>query len=95
MDNVLIKVDVAEERSPGGLILVSAEPVAKNSGVVTAIGDSEVIKVKPGDHVLFEKGVGRRFDVPVECKEKGLKYTGHDSYILIPYFEIAAIVEEE
>jgi co-chaperonin GroES (HSP10) len=95
MDNVLVKVDVAEVRSPGGLILVSAEPVAKNSGVVVEVGDSEVIKVKPGDHVLFEKGMGRRFDVPVEREEKGLKYTGYDSYILIPYFEIAAIIEED
>jgi co-chaperonin GroES (HSP10) len=94
MDNVLIKVDVAEERSPGGLFLFSDKPVAKNSGVVVAVGDSEVIKAQPGDHVLFEKGMGRRFDVPEERESDGLKYTGYDTFILIPYFEIVAIVEE-
>jgi co-chaperonin GroES (HSP10) len=93
MDTVLIKVEVAETRSPGGLILVSGAPVAKNSGVVVAVGDSEVIGVNPGDRVLFEKGAGSRFDVPVERVDGGLKYTDRESFILIPYFEIAAVVE--
>jgi co-chaperonin GroES (HSP10) len=95
MDNVLIKVDVEETRSPGGLFLVSGAAVAKNSGVVVAVGDSEVIGVNTGDHVLFEKGMGSRFDVPVERMEGGFKYTDHESFILIPYFEVAAVIEEE
>jgi co-chaperonin GroES (HSP10) len=93
MDNVLIKVDVAETRSPGGLILVSDAPVVKNSGVVVAVGDSDVIKVKPGDHVLFDKGLGSRFNLPVKREEKGVAFTEQESYILLPYFEIAAILE--
>jgi co-chaperonin GroES (HSP10) len=94
MDNVLIKVDVAEAKSPGGLILISEAPVVKNSGAVVAVGDSEVIKVKPGDRVLFEKGMGSRFEVPVERVEGGVSYTAYESFMLIPYFEIAAVIEE-
>jgi co-chaperonin GroES (HSP10) len=95
MDNVLIKVDMVEERSAGGLFLASTDPKAKNSGVVEAVGDSEVIKVKPGDHVLFDKGLGHRFEVPVVKEVGGYKFTGQELYMLLPYFEIAAIVEEE
>jgi co-chaperonin GroES (HSP10) len=94
MDNVLIKVDVVSDRSPGGLFLPNVEQVAKNSGVVKAVGDSEVIKVKPGDRVLFDKGMGRRFDVPVVEEVSGVRFTKQEVYMLLPYFEIAAVVEE-
>jgi co-chaperonin GroES (HSP10) len=94
MDNVLVKADAPEERSPGGLFLAPVDPVAKNSGVVVAVGDSKVIKVKPGDHVLFDKGMGRRFNVPMLEEVGGFQVTKQEEYILLPYFEIAAIVEE-
>jgi len=93
-DQVLIKVDSAEEVSPGGLILVSADPVVKNSGVVEAVGDADVIKIKPGDRVLFEKGMGRRFEFPVQKESvDGVKYSDTVPYILIAYFDIVAILE--
>lgn len=93
-DQLLIKVDSPEEKSAGGLILVSTEPVAKNSGIVQAVGDSDVIKVKPGDHVLFEKGMGRRFEIPVTRKNKdGVEWTEQEQYILIAYFDVLAVLE--
>jgi co-chaperonin GroES (HSP10) len=96
LDNVLIKVDTAEAKSAGGLLLACMEPVVKNSGVVEAVGDSEVIKVKPGDRVIFEKGMGRRFNSPVVREGvNGAKYTGQEAYILIGYFDILALVEDD
>jgi co-chaperonin GroES (HSP10) len=93
LDNVLIKVD-AEDRAQGNLLLVYGEKVLKNSGFVQAVGGSDVIKVKVGDHVLFEKGMGRRFDVPAVREECGVKYTEYESYILIGYFDILAVLED-
>lgn len=82
-DQVLIKVDVAEERSAGGLYLPTAEPVVKNTGVVEAVGDSAVIGVVPGDHVFFEKGMGRRFEID------------RVSYCVISYYDIIAVLQDE
>jgi co-chaperonin GroES (HSP10) len=94
-DNVLIKVDVEPDRSPGGIYLFSGKFVVKNSGVVMAVGDSEVIKVKPGDRVLFDKGVGHRFKAPVSVEVSGVTFTKQEFYILIPYFEIVAVVGDD
>jgi len=95
-DQVLIKVDVQETKSKGGLFLAPSEPVAKNTGVVVAVGDSKVISVKPGDRVVFEKGMGRRFDVPVtEVSDNGLKWTTKESHILIPYFDVIGVERED
>ena len=91
-DQVLIKVDSEETKSPGGLFLVpSQDPVSKTSGVVVAIGDNAVIKIKPGDHVIFEKGMGRRFSIPVtRASENGVKWTEKEEHILISYYDVLA-----
>jgi co-chaperonin GroES (HSP10) len=94
LDNVLIRVDVAEEKSAGGLFLSSVEPVLKNTGIVMDIGDSEVIKVSPGDRVMFEKGMGRRFEVPEKEEVLGVVFTRQVPYILIAYYDIVAILKE-
>ena len=94
-DQVLIKVDLEETKSAGGLFLVSTEPVAKNTGVVEAIGDHEVVTVKIGDHVLFEKSLGRRFTIPVvRTNENNVTWTEEEQYILIAFFDVLAILED-
>jgi len=95
-DQVLVKLDVAEEKSKGGIILVSTDPVVKSSGIVKAIGDHEVITVKVGDHVLMEKSMGRRFDVPVTRKNEatGYTWTENEAYILISFYDIVALLED-
>jgi chaperonin GroES len=95
LDNVLIKVDVVEEKSAGGLLISSLEKVVKNTGAVVAVGDSPVIRVSPGDHVLFEKGMGRRFEVPaIRTGTGGVKWTEQEPFILIGYYDILAIWED-
>ena len=93
-DQVLVRLDSAEETSAGGILLVQSEPVRKNTGVVEAIGDSSVIGVKPGDHVAFEKGMGRRFNLPrIVSGLNGVKYTEQVPYILLSYFDVIGKVE--
>ena len=91
-DQVLIKVDSAEEKSQGGLFLgVPDEPVKRNQGIVSAVGDHPVIKVEPGDKVFFEKGMGRRFNVPTpQVSGTGVKYTLNEEYVLISYYDVIA-----
>ena len=95
-DQVLVLVDSAEEVSAGGLLLVHTEPVAKNTGMVIAIGDAVVIRVKPGDRVVMEKGMGRRFELPEVRKnaETGATWTEHVGYMLVGYYDILAVMEE-
>jgi co-chaperonin GroES (HSP10) len=94
-DYVLVKVDAPEEKSQGGILLVSAEPVVKSSGVVMAVGDSAVITVKVGDHVLMDKGMGRRFDMPVvRINDAGLTWSDTEEYILIPFYDLVALLED-
>ena len=94
-DQILIKVDPAETKSEGGLFLVSNEPTLKNTGVVEAVGDHEVIGVKPGERVLFEKSLGRRFTVPViRTNDQGVKWTDEENFILIAFFDILAVLED-
>ena len=94
-DQVLIKIDGQEAKSAGGLFLVSQEAVAKNTGVITAIGDHPIITVKRGDHVIFEKGLGRRFNVPVVIKnDQGVTWTEEEEFILIAFFDVLAVLEE-
>jgi len=95
-DQVLIKLDVAEEKSKGGIILVNTDPVLKSTGIVTAIGDHKIITVKVGDHVLLEKSMGRRFDFPVVRKSSDSNYTWTDTeaYILISFYDVIALLED-
>jgi len=95
-DQVLVKLDVVEEKSKGGIILVNTDPVVKSSGIVEAIGDHKVITVKVGDHVLMEKSMGRRFEIPVVRKNEdtGLTWTESESYILISFYDIVALLED-
>ena len=93
-DQVLVKVDVEETFSEGGLILPpSQEPVSKSTGVVEAVGDHEVIKVSPGDWVAMEKGMGRRIKLPITRENsKGMKWTEQVEYVLVSYYDVLAVL---
>jgi len=93
-DRVLIVYDLAEKQTAGGILLATSTPTGKNAGTVLAVGDYEGIRVKPGDRVLFEKGMGSSFQKDYEARNHlGLKYTAHHDCVLVPYFDIIAILE--
>ena len=94
-DQVLVKIDPTEKKSSGGLYLPVDESAVKDTGVVVAVGDHEKVTVKPGDHVLLDKGMGRRFTMPVEKEDtNGYKYTFNEPYILISFYDILALLED-
>ncbi|MFH2113632.1 MAG: co-chaperone GroES, partial [Spirochaetota bacterium] len=58
-DRVLIKIQEGDSKSAGGIIIPQTAQEKTQTGVVTAIGtDTEVIKVKVSDKVMYDKYAG-------------------------------------
>jgi chaperonin GroES len=58
-DRVLIKVKESETKTAGGIIIPQTAQEKTQTGMVVAIGtDQEVIKVKAGDEVMYDKYAG-------------------------------------
>ena len=87
-DNILLKKEVAENKTASGIILSTSENKEDNVGVVVAVGEGQLIEgkrvapaVKAGDRVIFDK-----------YAVKEIKY-GKEEYLLIAEGKILAIVE--
>jgi len=93
-DRVLIIFDKDETVTTSGILLANVANTSKNTGTVLAVGDFEGIRVKPGQRVIFEKGMGSRFMKSHTAKNPvGLSYTAQHELVLVPYFDIIAIME--
>lgn len=58
-DRVLVKVEEAQEKTASGLFIPQTAQEKTQTGVVTAIGDdTDVITVKNGDKVMYDKYAG-------------------------------------
>ena len=58
-DRVLIKVEEAETRTASGLYIPDTAQEKTQTGAVTAVGtDEDVINVKVGDKVMYDKYAG-------------------------------------
>ena len=79
-DRVLIKRAQAAKQTASGLWVPGADQIKLYEGTVVAVGDDEVIKVKVGDSVLFDKHTD---DVVVQ---------GGDEHLLIQFRDILAVV---
>ncbi len=65
-DRVLVKVDIAEEKSKGGIIIPDTAKEKPQKGVVLAVGKGkkdEPMTVKVGDAVLYEKYSGTEITI--------------------------------
>ena len=65
-DRVIVKVDEAEEKTSGGLILTSDNKEKPMTGTVIAVGpgkDGEKVPVEEGQKVLFGKYGGTEVSV--------------------------------
>ncbi|AFG36699.1 co-chaperone GroES [Spirochaeta africana] len=80
-DRVLLKAEVAEEKTKGGLYIPQTAQEKTQTGVVTAIGESEEIQVKVGDKVMHDKYAGTAITVEGE------------DYLIVSSSDIIAIVE--
>ena len=63
-DRVLIKVRESETKTAGGIISPQTAQEKTQTGAVVAIGtDTEVIKVKVGDQVMYDKYAGTQIKI--------------------------------
>lgn len=81
-DRILVKVLPPEEKTKGGLFLPQTAQEKTQEGVVEAIGDSDQIKVKVGDKIIYDKYAGT-----------SLKIDEQD-YLILKNNDILAIVEK-
>lgn len=81
-DRVLVKLAEVEEKTAGGIYIPQTAQEKTQTGVVEAIGDDkDVIKVKAGDKIMYDKYAGT--SVKVDGEEK----------LLLRMSDILAIVE--
>jgi len=58
-DRVLVKIKESETKTAGGIIIPQTAQEKTQTGIVVAVGtDADVIKVKAGDEVMYDKYAG-------------------------------------
>jgi len=63
-DRVMVKLEKNEAKTAGGIIIPDTAQEKTQQGVVIEIGDDkEVIKVKAGDKVMYDKYAGTQIKV--------------------------------
>jgi chaperonin GroES len=81
-DRVLIKVQEGDTKTAGGIIIPQTAQEKTQTGVVIAIGtDTDVIKVKKNDKVMYDKYAGTQ-----------IKIDGAD-HLIVKFSDVLAIIE--
>ncbi len=81
-DRVLIKVQEGDTKTAGGIIIPQTAQEKTQTGVVVAVGtDKDVIKVKEGDEVMYDKYAGTQ-----------IKVQGAD-HLIVKMADILAVLE--
>ncbi|MDR2176758.1 MAG: co-chaperone GroES [Treponema sp.] len=63
-DRVIVKLEKSETKSAGGIIIPDTAQEKTQSGVVVEVGDDkEVIKVSPGQKILYDKYAGTQIKI--------------------------------
>ncbi|HCC37317.1 MAG TPA: co-chaperone GroES [Treponema sp.] len=63
-DRVMVKLDKNEAKTAGGIIIPDTAQEKTQQGVVVEIGDdTEVIKVKAGQKVMYDKYAGTQIKI--------------------------------
>jgi chaperonin GroES len=58
-DRVLVKNEESEEKTAGGIFIPQTAQEKTQTGIVVEVGDDkDVIKVKKGDRIMFDKYAG-------------------------------------
>ncbi len=65
-DRILIKQTESEEKTKGGLFIPDTAKEKTTEGIVEAVGDSEDVKVKVKDRVIFDKYAGTTLKIDGE-----------------------------
>lgn len=81
-DRVLVKTEKTESKTASGIIIPETAQEKTQTAVVVAVGDDkEKIKVKAGDHVMYDKYAGT-----------AVKIDGED-HLILKGDDIIAIIE--
>ena len=81
-DRVLIQIKESETKTAGGIIIPQTAQEKTQTGVVVAIGtDQDVIKVKAGDEVMYDKYAGTQ-----------IKLDGSE-HLIVKMSDILAVLE--
>jgi Co-chaperonin GroES (HSP10) len=81
-DRILIKIQESETKSAGGIIIPQTAQEKTQNGVVVAVGtDKDVIKVKEGDKVMYDKYAGAQ-----------IKIDGVD-HLIVKFSDVLAVIE--
>ncbi len=80
-DRVLLKVLEQEEKTKSGIFLPDTAKEKTQKAEVIEVGDSEDIKIKKGDVVIYDKYAG------IQIKE------GDTEYLIVKNEEIVAIIK--
>jgi chaperonin GroES len=66
-DRVIVKLEKSETKSAGGIIIPDTAQEKTQQGVVVEVGDDkEVIKVSPGQKILYDKYAGTQIKIEGE-----------------------------
>jgi chaperonin GroES len=81
-DRVIVKLEKNEAKTAGGIIIPDTAQEKTQTGIVTEIGDDkDVIKVKVGQKVMYDKYAGTQ-----------VKIDGGE-YLILKFADIIAVIE--
>jgi len=81
-DRVLVKLEKNEAKTAGGIIIPDTAQEKTQQGLVVAVGDDkDVIKVKAGQKVMYDKYAGTQ----IKIKE--------EEHLILKMSDIIAVVE--
>ncbi len=81
-DRVLIKLISEQERTQSGIYIPDTAKDKPQTGLVIAVGESEDVKVKNGQKVLFAKFAGTEIKI------------GNEEHLILSSDDILAVVED-
>jgi len=82
LDRVMVKLEKNEAKTAGGIIIPDTAQEKTQQGIVVEIGDDkEVIKVKPGQKVMYDKYAGTQIKIDGE------------EHLILKMSDILAVVE--
>jgi chaperonin GroES len=81
-DRVLVKLVSEQERTQSGIYIPDTAKDKPQTGLVVAVGESEDVKVKNGQKVLFAKFAGTEIKI------------GNDEHLILSSDDILAVVQD-
>jgi len=81
-DRVIVKLEKSETKSAGGIIIPDTAQEKTQIGVVVEVGDDkDVIKVKAGERVMYDKYAGTQVKI------------GGEEHLIMKMSDILAIIQ--